>query len=43
MLFFTNLKQKPNLFKETKNNILVQLAIEKVSILKYIYKNTIKI
>ena len=34
MIFFTNFKTKFNLFEQTRNNILVKLAIKRVSILK---------
>lgn len=43
MLFFFNFKKEFNLLRSLKHNKLAQSAIEKVNILKEIYKNIIKI
>ena len=43
MLFFTNFRKKPNLFKKSSNNRSSQSTIEKANKLKQIYKNIRKI
>ena len=42
-LFLTNLRKKSNLFKRLRDNRLAQSAINKIGILKHIYKNILKI
>ena len=43
ILFFINFKKKSSLFEKPKNNKSAQSAINKVSRLKQIYKNLMKI
>ncbi len=41
-LFFVNYNKKSNLFKKERTHLFAQLAIERITILKKIYDNILK-